>query len=83
MSNKELLETESEVQYELILGEGKSVQEAVFDAIHKTTDKELNAEELDLVRDYEITTFQEFVKWLVEKIVEFIDWLKEWWNSED
>ena len=83
MSNKELLETELEVQYELMLAEGKSVQEAVFDAIHKATDKELNAEELDLVGDYEITTFQEFLDWLIDKVVQFVKWLKDWWNEED
>ena len=83
MSNKEKLEAELKTQYELITGEEKTVTEGVFDAVHAATGQEMTEEELDLVGDYEITTFREFLKWVIEKIVEFIQWLKDWWNEED
>jgi len=83
MSNKEKLEAELKTQYELITGEQKTVTEGVFDAVHAATGQEMTEEELDLVGDYEITTFQEFLDWLIDKIVQFVKWLKDWWNSED
>jgi len=83
MSNKEKLEAELKTQYELITGEQKTVTEGVFDAVHASTGQEMTEEELDLVGDYEVTGFREFVDWLFKKIVEFIQWLKDWWNEED
>ena len=83
MSNKEKLEAELKTQYELITGEQKTVTEGVFDAVHAATGQEMTEEELDLVGDYEVTGFREFVDWLFKKIVEFIQWLKDWWNEED
>ena len=83
MSNKEKLEAELKTQYELITGEQKTVTEGVFDAVHASTGQEMTEEELDLVVDYEITTFQEFLDWLIDKVVQFVKWLKDWWNSED
>ena len=84
MSNKDLLEAELKVQYGLMLEEEKSVQEAVLEAVYIVTGEELTQDELDVFEDYDETgAFQDFIDWVLKKIDEFIEWLKDWWNEED
>lgn len=82
MTNEQILEQELENQYAFIQN-GKSVVTAIDDAVFDSTGQRLNEDEKIIIADAPLTGLRDFIDWVLNKVKQLIEWIKNWLDDDD